>query len=228
MSSAKDKFGPEYVIKIYDPKIGMEGFLVIDNLALGPGKGGIRMTPDSQQGRSFSSCPDDDLENALMEIPFGGAKAGIVWNGGPDMLKKQFVQSFALSIKPFTPKRYIAGPDVSTGEKKCDGLWKQPAICERPRASRQIFALGRSGKTEEKCGIPHEFGSTGFGVAHAALVAAELKGINIKNATVAIDGFGNVGSFALEFLQKFGANVVLWPIAEVRLFQNKDSAKQRF
>ena len=42
----KDKFGPEYIVKVYDPKIGMEGFLVIDNTALGPGKGGIRMTPN--------------------------------------------------------------------------------------------------------------------------------------------------------------------------------------
>ena len=42
----KDKFGPEYIVNIYDPTIGMEGFLVIDNTILGPGKGGVRMTPD--------------------------------------------------------------------------------------------------------------------------------------------------------------------------------------
>ena len=42
----KDKFGPKYIVQAYDPKTGMEGFLVIDNTALGPGKGGIRMTPD--------------------------------------------------------------------------------------------------------------------------------------------------------------------------------------
>ena len=33
----KDKFGPEYIVKVYDPQIGMEGFLVVDNTALGPG-----------------------------------------------------------------------------------------------------------------------------------------------------------------------------------------------
>lgn len=37
----KDKLGPAYVVKVYDPKLEMEGFLVLDNLALGPGKGGI-------------------------------------------------------------------------------------------------------------------------------------------------------------------------------------------
>ena len=208
MSSAKDKFGPEYVIKIYDPKIGMEGFLVIDNLALGPGKGGIRMTPTVSKEEVFRLARTMTWKNALMEIPFGGAKAGIVWNGGPDKLKKQFVQSFALSIKPFTPKRYIAGPDVSTGEKEMRWFVEATGNLRTATGKPANLCIKPFGKTEEKCGIPHEFGSTGFGVAHAALVAAELKGINIKNATVAIDGFGNVGSFALEFLQKFGANVV--------------------
>ena len=41
-----DLYGPEYVVEVKDVKLGMEGFLVIHNTALGPGKGGIRMTPD--------------------------------------------------------------------------------------------------------------------------------------------------------------------------------------
>ena len=41
-----DEFGPQYVVHVRDPKLGMEGVLVIDNTTLGPGKGGIRMTPD--------------------------------------------------------------------------------------------------------------------------------------------------------------------------------------
>jgi len=42
----KDKFGPELVLEVWDPKLKIEGFLVIDNTVLGPGKGGIRMTPN--------------------------------------------------------------------------------------------------------------------------------------------------------------------------------------
>ena len=42
----KDVIGPENVLRVYDPQIGMEGFLVIDNTLAGPGKGGFRMTPD--------------------------------------------------------------------------------------------------------------------------------------------------------------------------------------
>ena len=41
-----DEFGPEIIVKVYNHKLGLEGFLVVDNTALGAGKGGIRMTPD--------------------------------------------------------------------------------------------------------------------------------------------------------------------------------------
>jgi len=57
--------------------------------------------------------------------------------------------------------------------------------------------------------LPHELGSTGFGVAQAVKTALEMAGINIKNATVAIHGFGNVGSFTYQFLTAMGAKVVL-------------------
>ena len=64
------------------------------------------------------------------------------------------------------------------------------------------------GKPGEKCGIPHEFGSTGFGVAHAAAIAAELAGIDLKKAAVAIHGFGNVGTFTYRYLLEMGAKIV--------------------
>ena len=42
----KDQFGPEYIVKAHNPRNNLEGYLVIDNTVLGPGKGGIRMTSD--------------------------------------------------------------------------------------------------------------------------------------------------------------------------------------
>ncbi len=59
-----------------------------------------------------------------------------------------------------------------------------------------------------KCGIPHEYGSTGFGVFHAAVVAAHHQGKNIEGMTVAIEGLGNVGSFAAKYLSDAGARIV--------------------
>lgn len=207
MRVLKDQFGPEYIVKVYDPKIGMEGFLVIDNTALGPGKGGIRMTPDVTLEEVWRLARTMTWKNALSGIPFGGAKAGIVLKDNDPKLKKQFIQSFARLIKMFTPKYYIAGPDVNTGEKEMQwftettGNWRS-ATGKPANLCMKIF--GRPG---EKCGIPHEFGSTGFGVAQAALVAAEIKGLSIKETTVAIDGFGNVGSFAFKYLKKLGAKI---------------------
>ncbi|MEK7578645.1 MAG: Glu/Leu/Phe/Val dehydrogenase [Patescibacteria group bacterium] len=204
----KDKFGPEYIIKVYDSKIGMEGFLIIDNTALGPGKGGIRMTPNITEEEVWRLARTMTWKNALAGIPFGGAKAGIIWPGGSDELKKKYVQSFARKIKLFTPKKYIAGPDVNTGEKEMRWFVEATGNWRSATGKPANLCMKYFGKPGKKCGIPHEFGSTGFGVAQATLVAAELKKLEIKKSTVAIDGFGNVGSFAFKFLKKFGAKIV--------------------
>ncbi|TSC75546.1 MAG: Glutamate dehydrogenase (NAD(P)+) [Parcubacteria group bacterium Gr01-1014_30] len=204
----KDQFGPEYIVKVYDAKLGMEGFLVIDNTALGPGKGGIRMTPDVTEEEVFRLARTMTFKNALAGIPFGGAKAGIVWRGGSEELKKQYIQSFARAIKVFTPRKYIAGPDINTGEKEMQwfveatGNWRS-ATGKPANLCMKIF-----GKPGEKCGIPHEFGSTGFGVAQATKVAADIAGLDIKNAKCAIAGFGNVGTFTCEHLLEMGAKIV--------------------
>src|SRR3989344_5897040 len=76
----KDKYGPECVMEVYDSSIGMDGFLVIDNTVLGPGKGGIRMTPGVTEEEVYRLARTMTWKNSLAGIPFGGAKAGIVWN----------------------------------------------------------------------------------------------------------------------------------------------------
>lgn len=204
----KDKFGPEYIVKVYDPKIGMEGFLVVDNTALGPGKGGIRMTPDVTEEEIWRLARTMTWKNALAGIPFGGAKAGIIWSGGSDELKKQYIQSFARVIKLFTPKKYIAGPDVNTGEKEMQWFVEATGNWRSATGKPANLCMKMFGKPGEKCGIPHEFGSTGFGVAHVTAIAAAFAGLDLKKATVAIHGFGNVGTFTYQYLHDMGATVV--------------------
>ena len=199
---------PEYIVKVYDPKIGMRGFLVIDNLNLGPGKGGIRMTPDVSEEEVMRLAQTMTYKNALADIPFGGAKAGIVWSGGSDELKKQYIQSFARMIKPFMPKKYIAGPDVNTGEREMQWFVEATGNWRTATGKPANLCMKLFGKKGEKCGIPHEFGSTGFGVVQSAVIAAKLKGMDIKNATIAIEGFGNVGTFAFKYLKEMGAKIV--------------------
>lgn len=213
-----DAFGPEYVVRVHDPVLGMEGFLVVDNTALGPGKGGIRMTAGVSIEEVWRLARTMTWKNALAGIPFGGAKAGIVWPpavgtsagkpGGTDELKKKFVQSFARAIKPFLIKKYIAGPDVNTGEREMQ--WFVEAVNNWRAATGKPanVCMTAFGKKGEQCGIPHEFGSTGFGVAQAAAIAVRRAGLELKGARVAIHGFGNVGTFAYHYLTEMGARVI--------------------
>ncbi|MEM2975970.1 MAG: Glu/Leu/Phe/Val dehydrogenase dimerization domain-containing protein, partial [Candidatus Bathyarchaeia archaeon] len=201
-----DEWGPEKILQVYDVNTGMKGILVIDNTALGPGKGGIRMTPTVNVEEVFRLARTMTWKCALAELPFGGAKAGII--AEPKQISKEekmgLVRAFAIALKPLSPSHYIAAPDINTGEeemaayalangslKSCTG--KPANMCVRPG---------------EKCGIPHEYGSTGFGVFHAIRVAAEHFGIRLRDATVAIDGFGNVGSFLAKYICEYGAKVV--------------------
>lgn len=204
----KDTFGPELLVRVYDPHLGMEGFLAVDNTALGPGKGGIRMTAEVTEGEIWHLARTMTWKNALAGIPFGGAKVGIVWPGGDIKKKKAFVQSFARALAPFMPSRYIAGPDVNTGEREMQWFVEATGKWNTATGKPAKLCAKGAGQRRAKCGIPHEFGSTGFGVAHAARVAVELTGLQMKGARVAIHGFGNVGTFARTHLEKMGAVVV--------------------
>lgn len=136
----KEQFIPKYIIQVYDPKISMTGFLVIDNTILGPGKGGIRMTANVTESEVARLARTMTFKNALAGIPFGGAKAGIVWTGGSDELKKQYIQSFAQLIKPFIPQKYIAGPDVNTGEQEM--CWFVEALKNKKGATGKPAQMG--------------------------------------------------------------------------------------
>lgn len=204
----QDEFGPEYVIEVYDPKIRMRGFLVIDNTALGVGKGGIRMTPGVTLGEVFRLARTMTWKNALAGIPFGGAKGGIVWPGGPSSLKKKFVQSYTQKLKYLMPEKYIAGPDVSSGEQEMKWIVEATGNFKTATGKPANLCAKNSSKSGEECGLPHELGSTGFGVAHSTKTTAEMLGLDIKNTTVAIEGFGNVGTFAFKHMEEFGAKIV--------------------
>jgi glutamate dehydrogenase (NAD(P)+) len=206
ISAFADEFGPEKILQVYNPQVSLTGFLVIDNTALGLGKGGIRMTPSVTVEEVFRLARVMTLKCALAELPFGGAKSGIV--ADPKKLtpkeKKTLVQAFALALKPLCPRMYVAAPDINVGEKEirwfveANGSWK--AATGKPE--ELCF------KRKDWCGIPHEYGSTGFGVYHALLVAVEHLGLNMDGLTVAVEGFGNVGSFVAQFLSEVGVKLV--------------------
>ena len=193
---AADEFGPEYVVNVYDPRTGMEGVLVIDNTARGPGKGGIRLVPDVSVNEVYRLARAMTWKNALAEIPFGGAKAGI--RADPRKIDKAaYMKAFGEKLRPLIPGKYIAGPDMNTAE-----------------AEMKVFAeavgtlKASTGKPASIGGLPHELGSTGFGVAHSTLVALDFYNWEPKKTKVAIEGFGNVGVFTARFLSEKGVKIV--------------------
>lgn len=192
----RDKYGPEYVVEVYDAKTGMQGVLVMDNLARGPGKGGIRFVPDISTQEVMGLARAMTWKNALADIPFGGAKSGI--KGDPKKVDKEaYVRAFAREIRQYIPDMYIAGPDMNMGENDMAVFANE--IGRKDAATGKPFSMG---------GLPHELGSTGFGVAKATEVALEFSKIPLSGATIAIEGFGNVGTFTMKFLTEKGAKVV--------------------
>jgi glutamate dehydrogenase (NAD(P)+) len=195
-----DEFGPEKIIEVYDPRIKLHGFVVIDNTRRGPGKGGIRMTSTVTVEEVFRLARTMTWKTALANLPFGGAKSGIIASE-EDLKnkerKKQLMIAFGKALRNIAPKIYIAGPDVNTGEEEM--RWFVEGNGNLKSAT---------GKPKDLGGLPHELGSTGFGVYHSTLVAAEFLKLDIKGATVAIEGFGNVGSFTAKFLHEVGAKIV--------------------
>jgi len=184
----------------------MMGVLVVDNTILGPGKGGIRMLPTITTEEIYRLARTMTWKCALAELPFGGAKSGIV--ADPKQISKEkkmeTIRAFSRALKPVCPKLYVAAPDMNTGEeemavfaeengsmKACTG--KPAHMCVKPGV---------------KCGIPHEYGSTGFGVAQATFTAANYLNFDFEGATAAIEGFGNVGSFVTKYLTQIGVRVV--------------------
>ncbi len=194
-----DNVGPEKILEVYDPKTRMHGFLVIDNTHRGVGKGGIRMTPTVSVEEVAALARAMTWKTALADLPFGGAKSGI--QADPKTLttaqKKALVDAFSRALKEVCPALYVAAPDIATPEQVMGWFAK---------ANGSMKSC--TGKPARMKGIPHELGSTGYGVYHATLVAAKHAGIDIKKATVAIEGFGNVGAFAARYLSEAGAKLV--------------------
>ncbi|MEM2665248.1 MAG: Glu/Leu/Phe/Val dehydrogenase [Nitrososphaerota archaeon] len=200
--SLADEWGPEKVIQVYDPHTKMQGVLVIDNTAMGPGKGGIRFQPTVTPQEVFLLARVMTWKCAIAGLPFGGAKGGI--RGNPlEVDRVAWVRAFAKAIKPYVPLQYIAATDMGTTEMDM-------AIFAHEIGDMKAC----TGKPTELGGIPHELGTTGYGVAIATDLSVKiLDKLNIlniepKEARVAIQGFGNVGSFTAKFLDEMGYKVV--------------------
>ena len=183
-----------------------EGYRVIHSNTLGPSKGGIRYDMNVNLDEVKALAAWMTWKCAVVDIPYGGAKGGIRCNprqmssGEVERLTRAYTQEM---IQIFGPDRDIPAPDMGTGPKEMAWLMDQYSRAQGMTVHAVVtgkpLVLGGSlGRTE----------ATGRGVMVSALAAMEKLKINPYGATCAVQGFGNVGSFAALLLEERGCKIV--------------------
>ncbi|MCW1300855.1 MAG: Glu/Leu/Phe/Val dehydrogenase [Candidatus Nanoarchaeia archaeon] len=198
MKSQVDDIGPELTAQFYDRETKTIAFLCIDNTVFGPGKGGIRATPNVTLEEISKLARIMTWKCALHELPFGGAKMGIVFDpkSHPKEFREKVFRNFGKLLRGIAPTKYIGAPDMNTGALEMKWFIEGNGS---PRAC--------TGKPLELNGIPHELGVAGFGVFKAVVKALEFFNYG-HEITISIEGFGNVGRSAAKFLSEAGFKIV--------------------
>jgi len=183
-----------------------EGYRVQHNLSTGPSKGGIRFHQHVSIGEVAALAMWMSWKCSLVGLPYGGAKGGVIVN--PDHLSERELERlsrrYMQELIPFIgPDVDVPAPDMGTNEKVMGWMMDTysnhvghivPAIV----TGKPISLGGSQGRRE----------ATGAGVAHLVKRYLEDMKIPITKATVAIQGFGNVGSEAAVALANYGAKII--------------------
>jgi glutamate dehydrogenase len=183
-----------------------KGYRAVHNDAVGPGKGGIRLHPGVNIDEVKALSVWMTFKCGVMGVPYGGGKGGIVCDplslsqGELERLSRGYIQGL---YKYLGEKIDIPAPDVgSNGQvmawmvdeyNKLVGESNLGVITGKP-----VAWGGSKGRNE----------ATGFGVSVIAREAARELGIEMKGAKVAIQGFGNVGSYTVKNVQRQGAKII--------------------
>lgn len=190
----------DYSVKVF------QGYRVQYNSTLGPFKGGIRYHQSVDMGEVVGLAALMTLKNSLMGLPYGGGKGGICVD--PTKIsrteKQNLTRRYTSEIGPFIgPTKDIPAPDVGTDSQTM--AWMMDTFSHE---SGYTQAGVVTGKPLELGGSLGRNGATGLGVVYVTERAFEKMGKNIRNATVAVQGFGNVGSHAALYAYERGAKVV--------------------
>jgi glutamate dehydrogenase (NAD(P)+) len=183
------------------------GFRSQHNDALGPYKGGIRYHPQVSIDEVKALSMWMTWKCAIVNIPYGGGKGGIICNpkqmstGELERMTRRYAYAIADIIGPHTD---IPAPDVYTGGKEMSwimdtysalkGNFVQPEVI----TGKPLAIGGSLGRNE----------ATGRGLSFTVREASKKLGINLRAATIAVQGFGNAGQFAAQLLEEMGAKVV--------------------
>ena len=182
------------------------GYRVQYNITLGPAKGGIRYHPDVTLDEVKALAAWMTWKCAVAGIPFGGGKGGIICD--PTKMSRRELEALtrryvAEIIDAIGPDKDVPAPDVNTNEQVMAWVMDTYSMHVGYTATavvtgKPIVMGGSLGRRE----------ATGRGVMITTREAAKHLGIDIKGATVAVQGFGNVGSVSADLLSKIGARIV--------------------
>src|SRR4030081_3425224 len=183
-----------------------EGYRVMYDNSRGPGKGGIRYHPDVNLDDCKALAAWMAWKCAIVDIPFGGAKGGVACDpmkmsdGELERVTRRYISEIFDLIGPTVD---IPAPDVGTSPRVMawvmDTFSMKKGYVERGGVTGKPIALGGSGGRLE---------ATGRGLLFVTRETLRRGGRDLPDTTVAIQGFGNVGSNAAKLLHAAGARVV--------------------
>lgn len=184
-----------------------QGFRVQYNDARGPAKGGIRFHPDETIDTVRALAAWMTWKTAVADIPLGGAKGGIICNpremsqGELERLSRGYMRNIARYVGL---TQDVPAPDVNTNPQIMAWMLDEYETLMGHREPGVI-----TGKPLELGGSAGRGPATALGGMYTIREAAKLLGVDLGQATAAIQGFGNVGSFAHKLItEMFGTKVV--------------------
>jgi glutamate dehydrogenase/leucine dehydrogenase len=182
------------------------GYRVQHNNFRGPYKGGIRYHPDVNLDEVTALAMWMTWKCAVLDVPFGGGKGGIACPikymsvREKERMTRRFIDMIANEIGPDID---IPAPDVYTDAQTMAWIFDEYSKLKGYPAYGVV-----TGKPVELGGSEGRKEATGYGVAACVKEATKQLGLDINSATVAIQGFGNVGYYAAEKLYEYGFKII--------------------
>ena len=183
----------------------LTGYRVQHSSARGPRKGGIRFHQDVDLDEVRALASLMTWKTALIDVPFGGAKGGVAIDPATltTIEKEEVIRRWTRSlVHVLGHHRDIPAPDMGTDARTMAWLMDE---FHRLEGFQPACVTG---KPVELFGAPGREEATGRGVAQIAAATLEKSDVKVKGATVAIQGFGNVGRYAALVCQELGMKVI--------------------
>src|SRR3970040_1711315 len=185
------------------------GYRVQYNITLGPAKGGIRYHPDVTLDEVTALAAWMTWKCAVAHIPFGGGKGGVICD--PTRMSRRTLEAhtrryIAEIVDSIGPEKDVPAPDVNTDDQIMAWVMDTYSMHVGHTSTAVV-----TGKPIEMGGSLGRREATGRGVMIVTREAAKHLGLDIKNATVAVQGFGNVGAVSAELLAALRGKLVAGP-----------------